>query len=368
MRTVSIIVPCYNEQEVLPEFYRRSVDAAASVDGWQHEWIFVDDCSSDHTSDILTALAINDHRVKVVNLACNRGHQIAVTAGLDFAHGDAVVIIDADLQDPPEVIGQMLELVDDGFDVIHAQRSERPGETRFKLWTAKLFYSVLRRIGDVKVVENAGDFRCVTKPVADTMRAFREPHRFLRGLFSHLGFKQCVLRYDRDVRHAGTSKYPFVKMYRLAADAVFSMSSAPIRSILWAAGLTWGFGLAYLAYAVVTYFTVGINEPGWTSVVFLLTMYTGLILISIAVIGQYVGRVFEQGQKRPLYWVSHTQNIDRELFSQDCAEVRLAGQTTGSDRAIKPGIYAEPKIFVAKRPGEGSAPDVAPPITESTGV
>lgn len=360
MKTVSIIVPCYNEEEVLPEFYKRSIDAAAALEkdgsGWDHEWIYVNDCSSDRTGNLLAALAVNDARVKVINLARNRGHQIAVTAGLDFAHGDAVVIIDADLQDPPEVIARMLSLIDEGFDIVHAQRTQRPGETIFKLWTAKMFYIMLRRIGDVKVVENAGDFRCVSKPVAETMRAFREPHRFLRGMFSHLGYEQCILQYDRDVRHAGESKYPFIKMAKLAADAVFSMSSAPIRAILWAAGITWGFGLLYLLYSIVTYFTVGINEPGWTSAVFLLTVYTGVILMSIAVVGQYIGRIFEQGQDRPLYWVSKTHNIESGHFEQQIPEVKLARKTRVEDQdTVTSGSMAEPKVFVAKRPADGWA-------------
>jgi dolichol-phosphate mannosyltransferase len=359
-KAVSIIVPCFNEEEVLPEFFARSVEAAKGLEsrhpGWTHEWIFVNDCSTDRTSNILAAIAVNDSRVKVIDLARNRGHQVAVTAGLDFAHGDAVVIIDADLQDPPEVIERMLTLIDEGYDIVHAQRTQRPGETVFKLWTAKMFYTMLRRIGDVKVVENAGDFRCVSRPVAETMRAFREPHRFLRGMFTHLGFEQCILQYDRDVRHAGESKYPFLKMLKLAADAVFSMSSAPIRSILWAAGLTWGLGFAYLVYSLVIFFTVGIKEPGWTSAVFLLTMYTGLILMSIAVIGQYVGRVFEQGQGRPLYWVARTHNIDDAAFDGLHAEVKLARSTTASARATQAvESLAEPKVFVAKRPENGWA-------------
>ncbi len=365
-KTVSVIVPCYNEEEVLPEFYKRSIDAADAIEGWEHEWIYVNDCSSDRTSNILAALAANDDRVKVIDLARNRGHQIAVTAGLDFAHGDVVVIIDADLQDPPEVIARMLGLIDEGFDIVHAQRTQRPGETIFKLWTAKLFYTAMRKIGDVKVVENAGDFRCVSKPVADTMRAFREPHRFLRGMFSHLGFEQCILQYDRDVRHAGESKYPFMKMLKLAADAVFSMSSAPIRSILWAAGLVWGLGLLYLAYSVIMFFASGINEPGWTSAVFLMTMYTGLILMSIAVIGQYVGRVFEQGQGRPLYWVSQTHNIKTDRFEQEIPEVVLARRTVTPERKTKSESVSEPKVYVMNRPTEGWAKSVAGAQSGST--
>lgn len=359
-KTVSIIVPCYNEEEVLPEFYKRSIDAAAALEanssGWAHEWIYVNDCSSDRTANVLAALAVNDERVKVINLARNRGHQVAVTAGLDFAHGDAVIIIDADLQDPPEVIARMLALIDEGYDIVHAQRTQRPGETVFKLWTAKMFYTMLRRIGDVKVVENAGDFRCVSRPVAETMRAFREPHRFLRGMFSHLGFEQCILQYDRDVRHAGESKYPFMKMVKLAADAVFSMSSAPIRAILWSAGIVWGLGFLYLMYSIVTFFTVGINEPGWTSAVFLITIYTGLILMSIAVVGQYIGRIFEQGQDRPLYWVSQTHNIASDRFDQQIPEVKLAKRTVNAEQEpITSGSMAEPKVFIERMPENGWA-------------
>ena len=366
MRTVSVIVPCFNEEEVLGAFYERSVAAADAVGGWNHEWIFVNDCSTDRTAQTLDALSARDERVKVVHLARNRGHQIAVTAGLDYAMGDAVVIIDADLQDPPEVIERMLNLIDEGYDVVHAQRAERRGETAFKLLTAKLFYSILRRIGNVRVVENAGDFRCVSRPVADTMRAFREPHRFLRGMFAHLGFTQCVLRYDRDERFAGESKYPFMKMLRLAADAVFSMSAAPIRAILWAAAGMWALGLGYLVYSLVTYFTVGIEEPGWTSVVFLLTMYTGLILGSIAVIGQYVGRIFEQGQSRPLYWVSAMRNIDPDALRGKSVESKLARRvvTKGSGLASQ----TEMKVFTVQRPADGwsSAIRAGAPEAETT--
>lgn len=359
-KTVSVIVPCYNEEEVLPKFYKRSIDAAEAIEakgtGWKHEWIYVNDCSSDRTANVLAALAVNDERVKVINLARNRGHQVAVTAGLDFAHGDAVVIIDADLQDPPEVIDRMLSLIDEGYDIVHAQRTQRPGETFFKLWTAKMFYTILRRIGDVKVVENAGDFRCVSRPVAETMRAFREPHRFLRGMFSHLGFEQCILQYDRDVRHAGESKYPFVKMAKLAADAVFSMSSAPIRAILWAAGIVWGLGFLYLVYSVITYFTVGLNEPGWTSAVFLITVYTGLILMSVAVVGQYIGRIFEQGQDRPLYWISQTHNIPNERFEQEFPEVKLAKRTVdAAQEPITSSSMTEPKVYIERMPADGWA-------------
>jgi dolichol-phosphate mannosyltransferase len=363
MRTVSVIVPCFNEEEVLGAFYERSVAAAEAVTGWNHEWIFVNDCSTDRTAQTLDALAARDERVKVVHLARNRGHQVAVTAGLDYAMGDAVVIIDADLQDPPEVIGRMLNLIDEGYDVVHAQRAERRGETAFKLLTAKLFYSILRRIGNVRVVENAGDFRCVSRPVADTMRAFREPHRFLRGMFTHLGFMQCVLRYDRDERFAGESKYPFMKMLRLAADAVFSMSAAPIRAILWAAAGMWALGLGYLVYSLVKFVTVGIEEPGWTSVVFLLTMYTGLILASIAVIGQYVGRIFEQGQARPLYWVSAMRNIDPDDVRGKSVESKLARRVVVKGTAI--ASQTELKVFTAQRPADGWASAVRGDVAQT---
>ena len=307
---ISVIVPCYDESETLPEFYRRVCAVAKSL-GRRFEFVFVNDGSRDETAAVLDELAERDRRVKVVHLAQNRGHQIALTAGMDHASGDMVVTIDADLQDPPELIGEMLSRIEEGFDVVHAQRDSRAGETVFKLATARLFYVMMRRMTGGRVIENCGDFRAFSRPVLEVICHFREPHRFMRGLFSEVGFRQCVVTYDRDPRHAGDTKYPLHKMIRFAVDAVFSFSAAPIRLILGLSAALWLLSLLYLAKTLYEKFVLEITVPGWVSLIVLMTFLTGLILFSLAVIGAYVGRIFEQGQRRPLYWVSETRNVEQ---------------------------------------------------------
>lgn len=325
VRTISVIVPCYNEEAVLPEFYRRATAVAERV-GAEVELVFVDDCSRDGTARILGELAERDSRVKFLRLARNCGHQMAVTAGLDYADGDAVVIIDADLQDPPESIPPMIELVRQGFDVVHAQRLSRKGESFFKLATARLFYAGLARFSRTRIVENCGDFRAFSAPAAEAARYFREPHRFLRGLFAQIGFRQCVYQYQRQERFAGSTKYTLRKMVKLASDALFSFSSTPVRAILWMAAMLWALSLIYLGWNVYLYIAEK-TVPGWTSTVFLLTVFTGLILASIAVVGAYVGRIFEQGQGRPLYWLAEMRNIEEQPLRSgfESKEMRLSG-------------------------------------------
>ncbi len=341
IRTISVIVPCYNEEAVLVEFHRRASLVADAMAPARAEFLFVDDCSKDGTAALLTGLAQKDERVKVLRLARNCGHQLAVTAGLDYADGDAVVIIDADLQDPPEVIPKMIDLVRQGFDVVHAQRISRQGESVFKLATARLFYSGLARMSRTRIVENCGDFRAFSAPAAETARHFREPHRFLRGLFAQIGFRQCVFRYERHERYAGSTKYTLRKMVRLASDALLSFSSTPVRAILWTAAGLWALSLAYLMYDLWAW-VWGRTAPGWTSIIILLTVFTGLILASIAVVGAYVGRIFEQGQGRPLYWLAEMQNIGEKPLRSgfESREMRLSGsiaQLRGAGRGMRAG-------------------------------
>lgn len=355
---LTLVVPCFNEQEVLHEFHKR---AAALADrlaprGIVTDMVFVDDCSRDQTWPMLEALADTDPRVRALRLARNRGHQIAVTAGLDFADGDVVVIMDADLQDPPEVIEKMLDLVDEGFDVIHAQRRTRQGETMFKLATARLFYWLLKRASRVQIVENAGDFRAITRPVVLAAREFREPHRFLRGTFAAIGFRQTILQYDRDERFAGETKYPFKKMLKLAIDATFGFSSAPIKAIVWCSLTLWLLSLIYLGHSLYAHFIARDTVPGWTSVVFLMTVFTGLILMSIAVVGGYIGRIFEQGQHHPLYWLERARNVQASRGTSEVIpprEVRLSRGILSSTRSQSPlGQLVEPKPEPAARPSE----------------
>jgi dolichol-phosphate mannosyltransferase len=309
MQRVSVIVPCYNEAETIPEFYRRITAVADAAHGYTFEFLFVNDGSVDQTAALLNELAASDKRVKVLHLARNMGHQIAITAGMDFAEGDITVIMDADLQDPPELIPAMLVKIDEEFDVVHAQRRKREGESRFKLFTAWLFYKLMSTFLTPEVIDNCGDFRAFIRQVLLTARRFRERHRFMRGIFAIIGFRQCIIQYDRDRRYAGETKYSLGKMLRLAVNATLSFSSAPIRLITWLSLLLWAFSLIYLGKALVDHFVHRITVPGWTSIIILLSFYAGTILFCLAIIGSYVGRIFEQSQNRPLYWVGATRNI-----------------------------------------------------------
>ncbi len=316
MTRVSLIAPCYNEAELLDSFYERVCRIAEAESPCEFEFFFVNDGSTDETGALLDAFADRDARVKVLHLARNQGHQIALTAGMDFASGDVIVTLDADLQDPPEVIPELLRKIGEGHDIVHAQRRERPGETRFKLWTARLFYRFLQAFSAESLIDNCGDFRAFTRPVLLAARSFRERHRFLRGTFVLLGFRQAVVSYDRAPRPAGKTKFSLGRMLGLAIDGILSFSSAPLKGLLWLAAVLWAVSLLFLTKALVGHFILHRTVPGWTSLVVLLTFFTGLNLFSISVVGAYVARIFEQGQARPLYWCSRMKNIDFDAVAQ----------------------------------------------------
>jgi len=278
--------------------------------GYSFEFLFVNDGSVDETEIILNALAQQDPRVKVLHFARNQGHQIALSAGMDFATGDMIVTIDADLQDPPEIVKQMIDKIQQGYEIVHAKRRHRQGESWFKLATARVFYKLMGRISDFEMTEDVGDFRAFTRPVLETVLRFRERHKFLRGIFAMIGYKQCFVDYDRDRRFAGATKYPLAKMIRLAVNAILSFSSSPLRFIIWLSFVLWGFSLIYLGKALYEYFVLKITVPGWTSIIVLQIFFTGIILFCMGIIGSYIGRIFEQGQRRPLYWIRETRNID----------------------------------------------------------
>jgi len=306
--SIGFVIPCYNEQEILPALYRRLCGVAETHRSCSFVFLFVNDGSKDATPRMLDELAQQDSRVVVLHFARNMGHQAALMAGLDFVETDIVVTIDADLQDPPELVGPMVEKILEGYDVVHAQRRSRAGESRFKLWTARLFYWLMHRISRDGLVENAGDFRAMTRPVVQVAQEFRERNRFHRALFSNIGFRQTSILYDRDARAAGVTKYPLGKMLRLAIGAVFNYSSAPLRMIAAATVLAWSVSLVYLVKALYEHFILETTIRGWTSLVLLCSFYSGLQLLGMAVLGSYVSRIFEQGQQRPLYWISAFRN------------------------------------------------------------
>lgn len=329
VKKISYIVPCFNEADVLPEFYRRVSGVAKQLPGYAFEFIFVNDGSFDTTADILNALSADDPRVKVLHFARNQGHQAAITAGMDFSLGDIVVIIDADLQDPPELITEIIEKIREGHQIVHMQRRTRSGETGLKLVTAWGFYKLMCWLTGDNIIENSGDFRAFSRSVLKTVQGFREEHRFMRGIFASLGFRQCIVQYDRDSRYAGKTKYTFGKMFTLALNGLLSFSSAPIKVISWFAVFSWSISLLYLIKALVEHFILKITVPGWTSIIILLTFFSGVIIFCLGIIASYVGRIFEQGQQRPLYWLSDAKNINFDDISKTSREVSLSENILG---------------------------------------
>lgn len=302
-RKVSVIVPFLNEQENLPVLYHRLVEAFQGQPE-SLEILFVDDGSRDGSAGWVAEQARADERVKLIRLSRNFGHQIAITAGMDHADGDAVVIIDADLQDPPETIPSLLAKWREGFEVVYAVRSARAGETWLKKFLAARFYRVFHRMANVDVPMDAGDFRLIDRKVVNALREVRELHRFVRGLTCWVGFRQCAVYYDRAARHAGTTKYPVWKSANLAWDALTSFSGKPLR---WMMGLGMLISLAgsLLALRLVLgqLFHWGEAVPGWTSQVTLMLILGGIQLVCLGLLGQYVSRVFEESKKRPLYFI-----------------------------------------------------------------
>jgi dolichol-phosphate mannosyltransferase len=305
MPTYSFVIPVWNEQEVLPELHRRLAAVADSLDG-DSEFVLVDDGSTDRSREIIHELHDRDPRVKLVSLSRNFGHQLAISAGLDFARGDAVVIMDADLQDPPEVVPKMIERWREGFEIVHARRNQRAGESRLKVGTAHLFYRLLHRASDVQLPLDVGDFRLIDGRVAEIVRNMREPNRYLRGMFAWVGFRQSTVGYDRDERFAGETKYTMAKMIRFATDGLLGFSTAPLR---FAMGL--GFVISALAFAagiaaVVAKATGAYAAPGWASLTVIVSFFAGIQLIVMGTVGLYVGRIYEQGKARPLYLIGET--------------------------------------------------------------
>ena len=302
---LSVVVPCFNEQDVLRETHRR-LEAALQDLSIDFEIVYVDDGSRDATPQILGELQSSDDHVRVVRFSRNFGHQVAVTAGLDYAAGDAVVLIDADLQDPPELIGAFLERWHAGCDVVYGQRSEREGETFFKRATASLFYRLLRRLTTIDIPRDTGDFRLMDRRVVDTLREMPEQDRFLRGMVSWVGFRQVAVPYRREARFAGVSKYPLRRMLRLAADAIVSFSPLPPRLASFAGAGAASAGLLIAAgLAVATIFGRTLPAASWW-ILSAVVLLGGLQLLAIGLLGEYVARIYRQGQGRPLYVVRET--------------------------------------------------------------
>ncbi|MFN8093764.1 MAG: glycosyltransferase family 2 protein [Vicinamibacteria bacterium] len=302
-RRVTVVVPFLDEEENLEVLHSR-LAAALAGEPEAFELLFVDDGSTDSSVRRVRELAARDPRVKLLRLSRNFGHQLAITAGMDHAAGDAVVILDADLQDPPEVIPRLLERWREGHEVVYAVRRNRRGETLSKRFLAAAFYKSFRRLASVDVPIDSGDFRLVDRKVVDALVQVRELHRFVRGLTCWVGFSQCAVGYDREARHAGQTKYPVWKSARLAWDAITSFSSLPLRWMTVIGALVSVAGLVQAVRVVVDRLLYpGSMERGWASIVALMLFLGGVQLLSLGLMGQYIGRIYEESKKRPLYFV-----------------------------------------------------------------
>ena len=311
MKKISVVIPMYFEEEVANECYNRTKKILNSLNNYEHEIVFVNDGSKDKTLEILANIAKNDICVKILSFSRNFGHQAAVTAGLKYTTGDAVVIMDADLQDPPEVIIEMIELWEHGNEVIYAKRKSREGESRFKLFTAKMFYKILNGLSDVDIPKDTGDFRLADRKVVDVINSLPEHNKFLRGLFSWVGFKQTPLEYERKQRFAGKTKYPLKKMLKLASDGIISFSTKPLK-ILGAVGLiSVSASIIILIYALISYiFNLNQLTAGWTSIMVTVTFLGGIQLLSIWLISEYIGKIYDESKGRPEYIIDKKINID----------------------------------------------------------
>jgi dolichol-phosphate mannosyltransferase len=301
----SVVIPVFNEEAVIHETYRRLTGVMAGVGG-TYELIFINDGSVDQTKRILTQLAEADKRVKLVDFSRNFGHQIAITAGMDYASGDAVIVIDADLQDPPELIADMIEKWREGYDVVYAVRKERKGETAFKRWTASFFYRVLKVIANIDIPVDTGDFRLISRPVCEVMKRLKERNRFVRGLVSWIGFKQTAITYVREERHAGQTKYPLKKMIKLSWDGITSFSHIPL---LISTRIGWIVSLCSFIYGLYLIFKrLFFNSfvQGWASLMVVILFLNGVLFFILGIFGQYIARIYDETRERPLYIVKET--------------------------------------------------------------
>jgi dolichol-phosphate mannosyltransferase len=311
---ISVVVPCFNEDVVLPETTRRLTASLEQI-GRSFEIIYVDDGSKDHTPSVLTDLHASDPRIRVVRLSRNFGHQIAISAGLEYARGAAIVLIDADLQDPPEVIAEMVSLWRQGYDVVYGTRRNREGETAFKTLTAKWFYRFVNQLSDVPIPLDSGDFRLLDRRVVDALLTMPERDRFMRGMVSWVGFRQVSVAYDRAPRHAGDSKYTLFRMARFAADGILSFSIAPLRiaSVMGVAS----FALAFVGG--LTAVGVGLASGRWVSpwawVLLAVLLLGGAQLLCLGIFGEYLGRSYAENKRRPLYFVRETLGFDEPYAS-----------------------------------------------------
>lgn len=318
--TLSLVLPIYNEEEVIPELHVRLQEFLGKL-GVPSEVVFVNDGSRDRSMELLRKIAKGEPRYRILSFARNFGHQTAITAGIDYARGAAVVVMDADLQDPPEVVLEMVAKWREGYDVVYGKRGKREGETWFKLFTARWFYRVFAAMIPIEVPLDTGDFRLMSRRVVVALRALRETHRFVRGMVAWVGFRQTAVIYDRPGRFAGETKYPLKKMLKFAADGITSFSILPLRFATYLGMFISVLSVGVAAWALVARFALQATVPGWTAEVVLISLLAAVQLLMIGILGEYVGRIYEQVKGRPLYVVGDTVNLGKrdsdELDDED---------------------------------------------------
>ena len=325
---LSVVVPCYNEEDVVAPFYERTAPILAAIDE-EFEIVFVNDGSSDRTAEKILALNMRDERVKMVDLSRNFGKEIAMTAGLDFARGNAVVVIDVDLQDPPELIPAMVETWREGVDMVYATRTIREGEGVVKKATAHLFYRLIGKMTRISIPENTGDFRLMSRRVVDALKSLREQHRFMKGLFSWVGFSQVSIPYRREPRFAGKTKWNYWRLWNFALEGITSFSLGPLQVATYFGALVACFAFAYAAFLIIRTLMLGIDVPGYASIMVTILFFSGVQLFTLGVIGEYLGRMFNETKNRPLYLVQGVVGVD----SSGAENVYLAKQgVTGGSR------------------------------------
>jgi polyisoprenyl-phosphate glycosyltransferase len=304
----SVVSPLYNEELVIGETYKRLKKVMDSTKE-NYEIIFVNDGSRDKTAELTREICSKDENIKFINFSRNFGHQLAITAGMDNSIGNAVIVIDADLQDPPEVILKMIEKWKEGYEVVYGKRLKRKGETFFKKLTAKVFYRTLDCLTDVDIPVDTGDFRLIDRKVCDALKTVPERNRYVRGLISWLGFKQTAVEFIREERFAGETKYPLKKMIKFAMDAITSFSYKPLRLATYAGGVISGFSFLYLLFVIFERLFTNLTVPGWTSIIALILFFNGATFIMLGIIGEYVGRIYDEAKGRPLYIISEKEGF-----------------------------------------------------------
>lgn len=325
---VSVVVPVFNETEVVDMFHARMAAVADSTSDYEWEIIYVDDGSSDDSYAKMQSLAEADNRVRLLRFSRNFGHQVAITAGIDQARGDAVAVIDADLQDPPEVIARFIEKWQEGYNVVYGVRERRAGESRMKLLTAGLFYRTLKRLTNIEIPVDVGDFRLLDRRAAQHLNQMRESDRFVRGLVSWIGFRQVGVEYSRDKRYAGETKYPYRKMIKFALDGITSFSTVPLKLASILGYMASSLAFLYLC-SVFVQKAMGITVPGFATIIVAIMFLGGVQLICLGILGEYIGRIFNEIKKRPIYIISETYSAKEEEQAGADSETERQAIITG---------------------------------------